>query len=132
MTQKLAEFAAAPGGQRLTLIPVIKLFADMVDLIRGLPPKPSDIADLLLFEGITGLRRHGQFCPITNYLKAHLDIPDKVKVWTSFGSVFIRFGDTEHRFVTPLPVAQFIVRFDAGEYPELIGSSDPKAAAVAA
>ena len=109
--------------QKLTLIPVMKVFADAVDLLRALPTKPSEIAALLAAEGVKGVPGSSQHCPLARYVKAHVEIPEGVTVHVGIQDLQLRFGGTSHHYLMSPPVQAFRRNFDYHEYPDLIGAT---------
>lgn len=112
---------------KLTLIPAIKAFGEAIDALAELPIKPSEIAARLAADGIQGIRRTSSAGPIHAYIKAKVKLPEKLTLYVNTGGFEMVWGDTRHRWVFPTWLIQFAMNFDAGEYPELIGPSDPKA-----
>lgn len=104
---------------KITLIPVIKAFAEAVDLVRALPFKASEIATFLEAEGIKGSRR-ATGCPIATYIRAHVEPPMGVWFVVTHGQMKFYFGDTIHTYMLPFAVQYFIDQFDRGLYPNLM------------
>src|ERR1041384_7287885 len=70
--------------------------------------------------GVTGARENCYRCPVANYLTVQLGLRD-VQVDPEEIEVYLPGPDTEP-FDTPKPVSEFVERFDAGEFDELLAA----------
>jgi hypothetical protein len=89
----------------------------LAEALAALPTTADDIAAHLHAKGIRGLRRRAGCCPVANYLVgAGFDEatvgPTEIHAWTE--------GSGELESVTPWWLTDFIVRFDEGDFPELV------------
>jgi hypothetical protein len=82
-------------------------------LLDGLGQTADEVAEFLQGQGCMGIRGHPHLCPVAHYLARmhgeHCAVASHIVV------------NETHRAVvdTPPAVRDFIVRFDAGDYPEL-------------
>lgn len=84
--------------------------------LAELPDTADGIADKMRALGIKGTQEHGDSCPLANWLKSRgFAIP-----W--FGSLWVTVWDgIEHRECdTPDGASEFVRRFDAGVYLDLV------------
>lgn len=93
----------------------------LAEALAALPTTADGIATQLRNKGIQGVRTDSCNCPITNYLTSLgfglVDVDP--------GLIEAEGGDGFEVEVTPPGISEFIVRFDGGEWPELV--SDPEA-----
>jgi len=86
----------------------------LTEALNALPGTADAIAARLGAQGCRGARENAEHCPIANWLRTLGFVgpyvaPDYIVV------------DQEERSVpTPGPVADFTIRFDDGEWPELV------------
>lgn len=84
--------------------------------LADLPTTANEIAIFLAGLGIQGRRGNSYKCPLANYLGGGVAIkPDKIIIDT----------DQWKYLPVPEPVAEFISKFDAGEYLELVELAAP-------
>lgn len=92
-----------------------------VDLLEALGSARA-IAHFLTAKGVTGTPGQARSCPVAHYLKsAHLvDILVFSRIYAGYED-----GEPEEFSVpvmnTPYTVREFILKFDEGKFPELIG-----------
>lgn len=77
----------------------------------------DDVADVLSAGGWTGLRNDPCACPVAVYLRAVL--PQTAAVAVSVNGISVTTDDERMHDSTPPGPAEFIARFDDGDYDEL-------------
>ncbi len=83
----------------------------------------DNIADFFEASGIRGRPEYEDDCPVVNWINPILEpTGERVEVF----QYFVRICDCDKEIILPESVAEFIVKFDKGEYPTLI-ESDPLA-----
>lgn len=93
----------------------------LAEALAELPDTADGIAAMLTEKGIRGERRRAACCPVANYLvgvgfeEASVG-PTQIEVWSDDGDI----DPDEMEAVTPWWVTEFIIRFDGGEWPELV------------
>lgn len=82
-----------------------------------------DIAHLLHDKGIKGARRNYGHCPLANYIKAELDLPDMISVYVWSTDTNLGYGDEWGReafhyneYSETSPISRFIDSFDHGRF----------------
>ncbi len=90
----------------------------LAEALAALPDTADGIAAHLRAKGIRGVRENPDCCPIANYLSGTGGLygPD---VDPSRIDAFTDEGDAE-QVCTPAHIAEFVRRFDDGEWPELV------------
>jgi hypothetical protein len=101
----------------------------LTTLLAGMGAKPADVAATLTRAGVTGLRSDAHDCPIARFVtakaRALVHAPAGISVIVTVGSVTVCVtpagsGDEEEIVaLTPIPVALFLRKFDANDYPAL-------------
>jgi hypothetical protein len=87
--------------------------------LAELPDTADGIAAYFIEQECRGKRRHASCCPVANYLTG-IGYDDAtvsrfdINVWTDDSDI------DEMEAATPEQVAEFVERFDQGEWPELI------------
>ena len=89
-------------------------------LLNMLGDSPEKVADTLRKKNIKGRIGSRSSCPIANYL--HRYHPGRVSVSQLMARFYEKSGGTERQMQIYLPdqLRDFVGRFDAGEYPDLI------------
>ena len=83
-------------------------------------PTPEAIRDFLIAEGVRGCKHAPESCALAAYMTANSEIDVSVgyNYIVTYGSCDDALGET---LAPPTPAMRdFIVRFDNGEYPELV------------
>lgn len=86
--------------------------------LAELPDTADGIAAYLIEQECRGRRRNARCCPVANYLTGTGEFFD-ADVDPALIDALIE-GDQEARVETPAHIAEFIKRFDDGEWPELV------------
>ncbi|MEU4241897.1 hypothetical protein [Actinoplanes sp. NPDC026619] len=88
----------------------------ILGLLADLGDTPAAVAAALHNAGITGRPDSADRCPIAYYLFAHTGAVDLA---VSREEIWVQWPDSNTFATTPAPIAQFIARFDARQYPNL-------------
>jgi hypothetical protein len=83
-----------------------------LDILNGMGKTADEVADFLKAKGITGMKRESAHCPVANYLVSQGGDPRAI-IYSHYVPPF------DEDITTPLPVFDFIITFDEGQYPEL-------------
>lgn len=94
----------------------IRIDEDLHELLAGLGKSHADVARTLAQADIRGAREDATCCPVAKWLLLETNA-DEVEV--DLSAVTVRFPAGTIRTTPPLPVSQFISKFDDFEYPEL-------------
>jgi hypothetical protein len=101
----------------------------LIGWLVSLGSTPEEVAATILGDGITGYRGHSISCPVANWLawKARRELPEAeeheitVSVGATFASVYRASSRTKiAHALMPEPVTAFVVRFDHGEFTNLL------------
>lgn len=90
----------------------------LAEALAALPDTADGIARFLDEQGITGRPKHNFCCPVANYLKRTANVVDPA-VDAGFVEGFAENGE-EVVCGTSEAVADFVLRFDLGAWPELV------------
>lgn len=109
---------------KLTLIPAVKAFADVVDAIHQLPTDAEGVAAVLQARGIKGHRGSAQSCALAVYAKSVIGVDHKARV--RVGPVWMTFswGKFELSHEIPDHLKAFTRRFDYREWPDLVAGNE--------
>ena len=90
-------------------------------LLADLGDSPDAVAAFLEGQGVTGCRMQATHCPVAEYLKR---ATGHRRVAVDMASVITlgERGDLGAHALTPVPVSDFIERFDRGLFPALIAT----------
>jgi hypothetical protein len=99
--------------------PATDLAVEVTVQLAALGSTPTQIAETLLEQGVSGIRGSGLSCPISNYLTGKCGI---TKVAAGWRTITVAAGpdDSLTPVPTPPPVAGFITAFDKGAFDELV------------
>lgn len=89
----------------------------LAEALAALPETADGIAAHLTAKGVRGVPGDGCDCPISNYLTAY----GFRRVWVT--PAWMRAypePDVRQTVETPTRIADFVIRFDRGEFPELV------------
>ncbi len=95
--------------------------AALAELLAGLGDTPDAVADRLRALGIKGVQGDACFCPIARFLDSD-STPYRCAAVTDLSSI-VDSPAEDYRTLqvsNPAPVAEFIGRFDAGIYLDLV------------
>lgn len=91
----------------------------LAEALAELPDTADGIANHLIVEGIRGVREMPNCCPVANYLtRAGFHLVEVTADEVTADEVTA--DDGWRRIETPNGVASFVLRFDQGEWPELV------------
>lgn len=90
----------------------------LAEALAAMPDTADGIADRLAELGIRGARKDDFCCPIANYLKRTANVVDPA-VDAGFVEGLVENGE-EVVCGTSEAVADFVLRFDLGAWPELV------------
>jgi hypothetical protein len=100
------------------------LRSETADLLTGLGPTTGDVAAKLGSIGVRGVPRSTTSCVLARYMHAVTSPDPRVRAITvNLDAVTIlrrRWWSPRVIVPVPLPVQQFILRFDRGEYGDLV------------
>lgn len=90
--------------------------------IAELPDTADGIAEFLIEQECRGNREDGTCCPVARYLQGTGLFPD---AFVDFNWIFSDGADYEGEGIEPPPhIAEFVERFDRGEWPELDANAE--------
>lgn len=97
------------------------------NLLKSLGDTPEAVADSLREHGITGGRKDGCLCPISNLIRAEFPEAQRESDWGDGEAWFVdneRVSTPDGRVDTPAAVNRFIWLFDDGEDDVVEGGHD--------
>ena len=96
------------------------------DALADLGGTPDEVAESLRRLGIKGKRKSGETCPLAYFIAAKFgDVVTYAEVDTCGVEIEIDRGNADLRWVDfASPCEQFVVRFDKGEYPDLVSPQE--------
>lgn len=97
----------------------------MIIALHALGPTANDVADSLDNGGWHGIPGDAGACPIANYLTEVVPDTRGAAVSASGATVFHLDGHATET-VMPVGAADFITRFDDGEFPYLVDHAEPE------
>jgi hypothetical protein len=101
----------------MIVVPATRSHAEQ--LLTNLGGTRQQVADNLAADGSLGQPQLCNACPVAVYLLKHLD--GAVEVLVSDALINITYvGGGDEDVKTPWPVAQFVLSFDGGGFPNLI------------
>ncbi len=94
---------------------------ELKGILTGTGNAADEVADALRAAGVRGVRNTVRFLnPIVRYCKTRLSNPGLTLDVIQPGVLRIHFPDNQaEEFPLPLPIQQFLEKFDRGLYPDL-------------